>query len=188
MNWPGRNLLPRCCGSCVFAIICHMATVLWVQAEMCDGSVHSLPPLPVAALPSPPAHFHYPGGIQGVMASRAADSAGRFNFLGADLPRWLLGRPRKKRKRNGNRMPEQFATAAFSRSPDVETACCSPNPLAVDWGSVQQVAWGFALAQPGFSPFESFSKYVGPKKEATPEAPLFMSWGGSYRGNRRPNM
>lgn len=71
-----------------------MATVLWVQAEMCDGSVHSLPPLPtaaapapVAALPSPPAHFHYPGGIQGVMASRAGDSAGRFNFPGADLPR-----------------------------------------------------------------------------------------------------
>lgn len=35
---------------------------------------------PLAALPSPPAHFHYPGGIQGVMASRAGDSAGRFNF------------------------------------------------------------------------------------------------------------
>lgn len=30
------------------------------------------PRSPHAALPSPLAHFHYPGGIQGVMASRAA--------------------------------------------------------------------------------------------------------------------
>lgn len=81
-KWTGldRNLPSCCSGSCVFAIICHMATVLWVQAEMCDGSVHSLAPhrrrhLPVAALPSPPANFHYPGGIQGVMASRAAAPA-----------------------------------------------------------------------------------------------------------------
>lgn len=63
----------------MFAIICHMATVLWVQTEMCDGSLHSN--CTVFHLHSPLAHFHYPQGIQEVMASRARDSAGHFNFF-----------------------------------------------------------------------------------------------------------
>lgn len=62
----------------MFAIICHMAAVLWVQAEMCDGSVHFNSTL--LHLCSPSAHFHYPQGIQGVMASRASGPPGHFKF------------------------------------------------------------------------------------------------------------
>lgn len=68
LSWTDCNLLPSGSGS-MFAIICHMATVLWVQAEMCNGSVHSNST--VFHLRSPLAHFHYPRGIQEVMASRA---------------------------------------------------------------------------------------------------------------------
>lgn len=78
MNWADYNLL-RVALAPVFAIICHMATVLWVQTEMCDGSLHS--DCTVFHLHSPLAHFHYPQGIQEVMASRARDSAGHFNFF-----------------------------------------------------------------------------------------------------------
>lgn len=63
----------------MFAIICHMATVLWVQTEMCNGSVHSNST--VFHLRSPLAQFHYPQGIQGVMASRARNPVGHFKFF-----------------------------------------------------------------------------------------------------------
>lgn len=63
----------------VFAIICHMATVLWVQTEMCNGSVHFNST--VFHLCSPLAQFHYPQGIQGVMASRARNPDGHFKFF-----------------------------------------------------------------------------------------------------------
>lgn len=78
MDWADYNLL-RVALAPMFAIICHMATVLWVQTEMCDGSLHSN--CTVFHLHSPLAHFHYPQGIQEVMASRARDSAGHFNFF-----------------------------------------------------------------------------------------------------------
>ena len=76
------NLL-RVTPSSVFAIICHMATVLWVQTEMCNGSVHSNST--VFHLRSPLAQFHYPQGIQGVMASRARNPAGHFKFFCSEL-------------------------------------------------------------------------------------------------------
>lgn len=63
----------------MFAIICHMATVLWVQTEMCNGSVHFNST--VFHLRSPLAQFHYPQGIQGVMASRARNPDGHFKFF-----------------------------------------------------------------------------------------------------------
>lgn len=63
----------------VFAIICHMAAVLWVQAEMCDGSVRFNST--VFHLRSPLAQFHYPRGIQGVMASRARNPGCHFKFF-----------------------------------------------------------------------------------------------------------
>lgn len=63
----------------MFAIICHMATVLWVQTEMCNGSVHFNST--VFHLRSPLAQFHYPQGIQGVMASRARNLDGHFKFF-----------------------------------------------------------------------------------------------------------
>lgn len=63
----------------MFAIICHMATVLWVQTEMCNGSVHFNST--VFHLCSPLAQFHYPQGIQGVMASRARNPDGHFKFF-----------------------------------------------------------------------------------------------------------
>lgn len=55
-----------------------MATVLWVQTEMCNGSVHFNST--VFHLCSPLAQFHYPQGIQGVMASRARNPDGHFKF------------------------------------------------------------------------------------------------------------
>lgn len=63
----------------MFAIICHMATVLWVQTEMCNGSLHSNST--VFHLRSPLAQFHYPQGIQGVMVSRARNPVGHFKFF-----------------------------------------------------------------------------------------------------------
>lgn len=63
----------------MFAIICHMATVLWVQTEMCNGSVHFNST--VFHLCSPLAHFHYPQGIQRVIASRARNPDGHFKFF-----------------------------------------------------------------------------------------------------------
>lgn len=74
---------PSSSGS-VFAIICHMATVLWVQTEICDGSVHSNST--VFHLHSPLAQFHYLQGIQGVMASRATNLLA----ISSSLPRPLL--------------------------------------------------------------------------------------------------
>lgn len=154
-------LLPRCSGSCVFAIICHMATVLWVQAEMCDGSVHSLAPhhrhLPVAALPSPSAHFHYPGGIQGVMASRAAVPASWAQTFPGDCS----GEPQKEIG------TECWNNLHFLASP------MRKRPVAL------QTRWrGFAR----FSPFESFRSSAGWEKRRRHPGRLCWRTGAALTG------
>lgn len=71
-SWsPSDYNLPLNGSGSVFAIICHMATVLWVQTEICNGSVH--PNSRVFHLHSSLAQLHYLQGIQRVMVCQGAN-------------------------------------------------------------------------------------------------------------------
>lgn len=95
----------------------------------------------------------------------------------------------EKEKRNGNRMPEQFATAAFSPpSPRCGNGLLLSKPASCRLRLRSTGRARICFSAAWILTFGEFLKYGGPKKEATPQAPLFTSWGGSYMRNRRPDM